>query len=112
MRKKESGITLIALVVTVIILLIITGITININIDKKGIIKESNSAKEQGERESIIQKIEADLYSEKIKTGETPNKNVLIKIITDKGYGTVRDDVLITADGEYEISLSEILNWK
>ena len=42
MRKKENGITLIALVVTIVVLAIITGISINSLVSKKGTINETN----------------------------------------------------------------------
>lgn len=44
--KKQSGITLVALVITVIILLILAGITINLTVGQKGIITRAIQAKE------------------------------------------------------------------
>ena len=49
MIKKEKGITLIALVITIIILLILAGITIATITSDNGIIKNANEAKEQTE---------------------------------------------------------------
>ena len=45
MFKSEIGITLIALVVTIIILLILAGITINMLLGKDGIIRTAQEAK-------------------------------------------------------------------
>ena len=39
--KKERGITLIALVITILILLILAGITLNLALDENGIIRKS-----------------------------------------------------------------------
>ena len=47
--RKKSGITLISLAVTIIILLILTGITIATITGNNGIIKNANDAKEQTE---------------------------------------------------------------
>lgn len=49
MKEKDRGITLIALVITVIILLLLAGITQSILIGEKGIIKQANEAKEKSE---------------------------------------------------------------
>lgn len=44
MFKKEKGITLIALIVTIIILLILAGVTINLAINDNGIFKRAQNA--------------------------------------------------------------------
>ncbi len=114
MKRKESGITLITLIVTIIVLLIISGITIGSITSKKGIINQTNDAKNLAEKESLIQKIEADLYNEKVKSGKIPDKDTLINIITKKNYGTISEDntKLIVQDEEYEIELNEIRGWQ
>ena len=43
--KNRKGITLIALVITIIVLLILAGITINLTIRRKWIIKKSKFSK-------------------------------------------------------------------
>ena len=45
-KKKNNGITLIALVVTIIVLLILAGITINLTFNNKGILNRASQAKE------------------------------------------------------------------
>lgn len=79
-----------------------------------GIIKQSDEATKQAQKESILEKIEADLYTEKLKNGKTPSKKDLIEIITNKDYGSVNEEneVLITKDGGYKIEFSEILGWE
>ena len=44
-RIKEKGITLVALVVTIIVLLILSGITLQISLGDYGIISQTASAK-------------------------------------------------------------------
>lgn len=115
MLKKDKGITLVALVVTVIILLIIASITIGTLTNKKGLINEANENSYSAQKESIIEKIEADLYAEKVKTGTTPDKSKLREI--SRKYGTVNKDgevIEIYDDGEKvnEINFSEISGWK
>lgn len=107
--KKEQGITLVALVTTVIILLILSGITIGSLTNKKGLINEANQNSQSAQKETLIQKIEADLYSEKTITGKTPTKEKLIEIA--RKYGTVEDEKLKIQDSDYEISFNEIEGW-
>ena len=45
MLKKQKGITLIALVVTIVVLLILTGVTISLLLDENGIIAKSKDAR-------------------------------------------------------------------
>ena len=108
--KKEQGITLVALVTTIIVLLIISGITIGSLTSKKGLINEANQSSENAQKESIIEKIEADLYSEKTITGKIPDETKLIEIA--RKYGTVEDEKIKIQDAEYEIDFSEIEGWK
>ena len=44
MFKKERGITLIALIVTIIVLLILAGVTISLAVDKQGIFTKARTA--------------------------------------------------------------------
>lgn len=114
MPKREKGITLIALVVTIIVLLIISGITIGTIKDKKSILKQASETGDHLTKESIIEKIEADLYQEKAKTGKLPTKAELKELIKNKGYnnGDLGEDSFVTKDGEYTIEYSEILGWE
>lgn len=114
MRNREGGITLIALVTTIIVLLILAGVSISMITDKGSAIRESKEQAAQAERESIIEKIEADLLTEKTKTGKVPSKTNLKEIIQEKGYneGELGEDSFVTKDGEYEIQYSEILGWE
>lgn len=113
-RIENRGITLVALIVTVVVLLILAGVSIGALTNRKGLIQEAHNSADQAQRESIIQKIQADLLVEKTKTGDNPNKNTLKDIIEENGYneGELGEDSFITKDGEYEIQYSEILGWE
>lgn len=45
MFKKEKGITLVALVITIIVLIILAGVTISLVVDDNGILQKSQDAK-------------------------------------------------------------------
>ena len=49
-RREEKGITLVALVVTIIVLIILAGVTLNIVLDQDGIISKAQQAAEDYER--------------------------------------------------------------
>lgn len=113
-QKREKGITLIALVVTIITLIIISGITIGTLQNKSSTIKQARETGNEAGKESIIEKIEADLYQEKTKTGKLPTKNEMKTLISNKGYnkGELGEDSFVTKDGEYTISYQDISGWK
>lgn len=112
--KKENGITLIALVVTIIILIILAGISITNLTDRDGIINRARDNSESAQKESIIEKIEANLLKEKTKTGNTPSLDELKTIIQENEYndGALGKDSFVTKDGGYTIYYNEINGWK
>ena len=114
MQKKEKGVTLIALVVTIIVLIILAGISITTLTGDKGLINEATNTSSEAQKESIIEKIEADLLNEKTKTGKTPTKDELKAIIEENGYneGTLGDNSFVTKDGGYTINYDEIIGWE
>lgn len=70
--KKQTGITLVALVITVIILLILAGITINLTVGQKGIIARAIQAKEntiraQEEEEKALNQLWGELENGGVK---------------------------------------------
>ena len=79
--KKENGITLVAFIITIIVIIIIAGISFTSINGEGGLIKQARTNSENVQRESIIEKIEADLFKEKTKTGNTPSKEKLKEII-------------------------------
>ena len=112
--QKEKGVTIIALVITIIVLLILAGISITTLTGEKGIINQARDNSSEAQRESIIGKIEADLFKEKTKTGNTPSKEDLKKIIEENGYneGPLGEDSFVTKDGGHTINYDEIIGWE
>ena len=58
MEKRNKGITLIALIVTIVVLLILAGITIGVLTGENGLIKKANEAKEKTEIASEKETVE------------------------------------------------------
>lgn len=109
--KKEQGITLVALATTIIVILILSGITIGTLTSKKGLINQANENSELAQKESVIQKIEADLYTEKTITGKMPDESKLIEIAGK--YGTVdkENKSINLLDTGNIINFSDITGW-
>jgi len=106
LTSDRKGITLIALVVTVIVLLILSGVTINMVFSDGGIIKRAQSLKEAQEKAALMEKLELvkfNLEITKRADGKiTPNdffeelKN--LGIITDANPGGENIEILPDKD--------------
>ena len=111
--RETKGITLIALVVTIIILVILAGTTIATLMGDNGLIKRANVAKAQTEIASIKEEIQTEILGEQ--AGNSGNiSDESLKEILEK-YGTLSaegekliDKTLTTTKGEYEIKVTEI----
>ncbi len=69
MLKKKSGITLIVLVITIIVLLILTGVTLNVIVGNEGILNKTIYAKEKTIKAEMKEKLElaiSELQMEKL----------------------------------------------
>ncbi len=91
--KEKRGITLIALVVTIVILLILAGVTINMLLGEDGIIRTAQEAKntwegaivnEQQEIQNLVDELNT-IMNEQGGTGETPGTDPE-EIPTDGSY--------------------------
>lgn len=113
--KIESGITLIALVVTIIVLLILAGISIQMLTGDNGILKRAAESKEETEIEQIVENARIDIINTQLsKQSGVITDNELEEILTSK-YGTLSteeenivDKTLTTTDGKYKIPVSRI----
>ncbi len=92
-KKREEGITLIALVITIIILLILAGVTIATLSGPNGILNNALNAKTkteianlEEEANIIYTELLANKYTE---GGEDPSLGDLINKLTEKGYNIV-----------------------
>lgn len=114
MKRREEGITLMVLVIMIIVLLILAGITLGSISDHNGVIEQSSKTAQDAQRESIIEKIEADLYTEKTKTGKEQSKDDLKSIIEGNGYGVINEDndSFTSENGNYNIKFNDVQGWK
>ena len=80
MVKKQTGITLIALVITIIVLLILAGVSIATLTGDNGILKQANQAKENNNSAAVKEKVEVEALGSIDKSGKF-NKETFKRII-------------------------------
>ena len=117
--REKSGITLITLVVTIIVLLILAGVTIAALSGENGILTRASDAKVRTEIASVKEQAQLDIanyVAEKIKNGEdatvdSPEKVQQILNEANAGknkyYKELQEDKIITPSG-YEVSFEEL----
>ena len=99
-KASTAGITLIALVVTIIVLIILAGISINLVLGENGIIqkaKEAKGAQTEAEAKEKVEMILAEYAMEK----EFNNKTLIVFLEENKQIDAVTDN----GDGTYTIEL-------
>ncbi len=107
--KKQSGITLVALVVTVVVLLILAGVSIYLVLDNNGIITKAGEAKDRTAIEAI--KEARELWSAEVELGSNESlSDYLFRqgLITEEEKIIVDNEGKITR-GDYKYSLKETL---
>ena len=109
--KEQKGLTLVALVITIIILLIWAGISIQA-ITNTGLFAQAENAKRESEIANIKEQISLDIYEKQLEPPVGSITDEQLKTILEK-YGRVNkeDDgtiIGITTDKGYEILLSDI----
>ena len=82
--QKEKGITLIALIVTIIILIILAGISISTLTGDNGIIDQAHTAKEDTEIASWEEQIDLAIIDAEKKHRDTTMENVIEELINKK----------------------------
>ena len=119
LRKGNRGITLIALVITIIILLILAAVTIGALSGDNGILKNAADAKQETEKAQIIEQAKIDILGKQADNTSAELEKNEIKEVLDIYFKEVPEDftsdtVLTTKEeyGNYEITVSEIYGGK
>ena len=103
--KRESAITLIALVVTIVVLLILAGITISLVFGSNGVIQKAQDSKEQTEIGEMREKLEMA----KVPVYADGNGSYKVQDYWDRieSEGLIADktvDIIDNGDGTYEVT--------
>ena len=94
MQKRNNGITLIALVVTVIVLLILAGISIQMLTGDNGILQRAGQAKEMTEKEGAREQIGLEVLGSLDKYGEVNLQTLKTKLAEINADVTSIEDVM------------------
>ena len=91
--KNEKGITLVALVITIIVLLILAGVTLSMVMGESGIFGKANSAKEKTQLSNAEETIRLEVLENQVKSkaGDASLTNdqlkeEIAKKLTEQGY--------------------------
>ena len=103
MVKRQTGITLIALVITIIVLLILAGVSIATLTGNNGILTQANTAKENNKVATAKEKVQLEA------AGSFDNTGVFSKTIfkdnLKKNLGLTDSDIVDNADGTITVKI-------
>ena len=107
-KTRNKGVTLIALVVTIIVLLILAGVSIATLTGNNGILTQATRAKEESEKDEIIEQIQLDIADKQIENQGSINEDEFYEILSKYGVISDNETILTTTKGNYEILVSDI----
>ena len=109
MLHKNKGITLVALVITIVILIILATISINEIFGENGLITSAQKGRKEQEKAEARERLTlvlADAYTEKITTTEMTEEEFLEKHLEEFVYEREKDAEIFNEDGQDLISLN------
>ena len=111
--RKKNGITLIALVITIIVLLVLAGVTIAMISSQDGILNKATSTKEANKKASEEEYAKLEIQAALIDGEGTIDVSKLtadsdiVKAYTDNGYTYKGEGKFISKDGDEEITITK-----
>ena len=90
--KTNKGITLIALVITIIVLLILAGVTIATLTGDNGILTKAQNAKEKNAQKTVEEQINLAVQASRINEGLVINKEILEQELTNNGIEITKSE--------------------
>lgn len=120
-KRKEGGITLIALVVTIIILIILAGVSISMIVGDNGIITQAENAKKETQKAEVKEKAQIDIVEKQLEKEGNITKGDFVEILkeyfdnvpTEENLPEDLSTVTLPSKEEYgghEINIGEIWN--
>lgn len=107
--KKSKGITLIALVITIIVILILAGVSLSLMAGENGIMKRTTTGVEKHSEEAAREKLNLELQGLKIDKMSEENYNsgaYVNKKLEEQGFIVV-DDTVMVDDYQFVIDREE-----
>ena len=106
-KNKEKGITLTALVITIIILLILAGATINLTIGDEGIFTRTIEATDRYKAEEIIEKMQIIKANTIIDDKGKFDIDDFFDNLVEEGIVGDREEIIDNGDGSHTITTDE-----
>ena len=106
--KENKGITLLALVVTIVVLIILAGVAINLTLSQNGIFNKASEGKDKYEIASIRENVELELTAleiENIDKDPITIEAALIELSKKKIFDSIDMEGNTGFTGEYEVIL-------
>ncbi len=104
-RKNNRGITLIALIITIILMLILAGVVLSLTIGENGLFKTAKYAVQKNSEETAREKLElalADLQAHKYTNVEYDENEYINSYLRNEGMQVV-DDIVTVDEWKFEI---------
>ena len=114
---KSKGVTLIALAVTIVVMLILAGVTISVLNGENGIVKQAQKAKEESKIKELKEKVRIDIAGKRVENINGELRVSVLKEILDKYFDNVPVETQIKSEtelkakeeyGKYEMKISDI----
>ena len=86
---KNKGVTLIALAVTIVVMLILAGVTISVLNGENGIVKKAQKAKEESKIKELKEKVRIDIAGKRVENINGELRVSVLKEILDKYFDNV-----------------------
>ena len=103
--NKQSGITLVALVVTIVVLLILAGISIRLVLDNNGIITRAGDAKDKHEQGRVNDQIDLDTAADDI--DKALGTYDPLKKIPEKTVEEAKADSMLESNEESKVKFTD-----
>ena len=116
-KKRERGVTLIALAVTIIVMLILAGATIATLTGEDGIIAQTHRSKEESKKAELKEKVKLEVAEKRFENLGGQLKASALKEVLDKYFDYVPTEMQITEEtelvakkeyGKYEMKVADI----
>ena len=96
--KENKGVTLIALAVTIVVMLILAGVTISVLNGENGIVKQAQKAKEESKIKELKEKVRIDIAGKRVENINGELRVSVLKEILDKYFDNVPVETQITSE--------------
>ena len=120
-KKENKGITLIALVITIIVLLILPGVSIAMLTGDNGILTRARDAVDSTANAEVVDKVNMAIQGAYIKhvsnntDGQMPVSDVITQYVADNGTDSMKDDSntgdttveVVTSSGTFTVVLQD-----